>query len=126
MRVQAYGYCSTEARFRAWVRATALPYFHPCCSCRMGESRADSVVDKQLRVHGVSGLRIADASVAPRIPSAPIQVPSPLAGPPPRTTNTVPFLDVRRSFVLRAQGMVAMVGHRAAQIMIAAAERRDI
>ncbi|MGF6668895.1 GMC family oxidoreductase [Pseudomonas monsensis] len=42
--------------------------FHPVGTCRMGQD-ADSVVDAQLRVHGVPGLRVADASIMPRITS---------------------------------------------------------
>ena len=42
--------------------------FHPVGTCRMGQDK-DAVVDAQLRVHGVAGLRIADASIMPRITS---------------------------------------------------------
>lgn len=42
--------------------------FHPVGTCRMGSDK-DAVVDAQLRVHGVPGLRIADASIMPRITS---------------------------------------------------------
>ena len=42
--------------------------FHPVGTCRMGQD-SDAVVDAQLRVHGVSGLRVADASIMPRIVS---------------------------------------------------------
>ncbi|MDR9752647.1 GMC family oxidoreductase N-terminal domain-containing protein [Pseudomonas sp. SZMC_28357] len=42
--------------------------FHPVGTCRMGQD-ADAVVDAQLRVHGIPGLRIADASIMPRITS---------------------------------------------------------
>lgn len=42
--------------------------FHPVGTCRMG-SDAHAVVDSQLRVHGIPGLRIADASIMPRITS---------------------------------------------------------
>ncbi|CAM3119098.1 choline dehydrogenase [Pseudomonas gessardii] len=42
--------------------------FHPVGTCRMGHGQ-DAVVDAQLRVHGVPGLRIADASIMPRITS---------------------------------------------------------
>jgi choline dehydrogenase len=42
--------------------------FHPVGTCKMGQG-ADAVVDAQLRVHGVAGLRIADASVMPNIVS---------------------------------------------------------
>ena len=42
--------------------------FHPVGTCRMGVDK-DAVVDSQLRVHGIPGLRIADASIMPRITS---------------------------------------------------------
>ena len=40
------------------IRQRAGTVFHPCCTCRMGPDAATSVVDAQLRVHGVDGLRI--------------------------------------------------------------------
>jgi choline dehydrogenase len=43
-------------------------YCHPVGTCKMGEDEV-SVVDSELRVHGLQGLRIADASVIPSIPS---------------------------------------------------------
>jgi choline dehydrogenase len=43
-------------------------WFHPVGACRMGV-RADAVVDPRLRVHGISGLRVADASIMPDIVS---------------------------------------------------------
>jgi choline dehydrogenase len=39
--------------------------YHPSSTARMGKSKADSVVDNRLRVHGIKGLRVADASVFP-------------------------------------------------------------
>ena len=51
------------------IRATAGPYYHYVGTCKLGEDEM-SVVDRDLRVHGVEGLRIADASVIPSIPSA--------------------------------------------------------
>ena len=48
----------------AYLRSTVQPFWHPAGTCRMG-SDADAVVDPDLRVNGVSGLRIADASVMP-------------------------------------------------------------
>lgn len=51
------------------IRALAVPYNHASGTCRMGVGK-DSVVDPQLRVRGVQGLRVADASVIPRIPNA--------------------------------------------------------
>jgi choline dehydrogenase len=52
-----------------WLRATCEHEYHPSCTCRIG-SPQDGVVDAELRVHGVEGLRVADASVQPRIVSA--------------------------------------------------------
>ena len=50
-------------------RATTT--FHPGCSCRMGPAEATwATVDDQLRVHGLQGLRVADASIMPRMISA--------------------------------------------------------
>jgi choline dehydrogenase len=44
-------------------------YFHPVGTCKLG-SGSDAVVDLQLRVHGVDGLRVVDASVMPSLPAA--------------------------------------------------------
>ncbi len=51
---------------RDWIRATVGTAFHPACSCAMGGD-ADAVLDPELRVRGVDGLRVADASVMPAI-----------------------------------------------------------
>jgi choline dehydrogenase-like flavoprotein len=56
----------SEAELRATIAAHADTIYHPVSTCRMG-SDAQSVVDPQLRVRGVSGLRIADASVMPTL-----------------------------------------------------------
>ncbi len=55
-----------DAALEAYVRANAQNAFHPVGTCAMG-SGADAVVDPQLRVRGIQGLRIADASVMPVI-----------------------------------------------------------
>jgi len=60
---------STGAGLRAFIRRTVDSYHHPAGTCRMGTD-ADAVVDPQLRVRGVAGLRVADASVMPVIPNA--------------------------------------------------------
>ncbi|WP_316160297.1 GMC family oxidoreductase [Bradyrhizobium sp. SZCCHNRI20481] len=53
----------------ATQRATTT--FHPGCSCRMGPADSTwATVDDQLRVHGLQGLRVADASIMPRMISA--------------------------------------------------------
>ena len=53
----------------AYVRATLTPFFHQAGTCRIG-SDVQAVVDPMLRVHGVQGLRVADASVMPTPVSA--------------------------------------------------------
>jgi choline dehydrogenase len=58
----------TDAEIEDFVRRTADSYHHQAGSCRMG-SDDWSVVDPQLRVHGVDGLRVVDASVMPSVPS---------------------------------------------------------
>lgn len=58
----------TDEELRAFVRATADSYHHQAGSCKMGTDDL-AVVDPELRVRGVAGLRIADASVMPVVPS---------------------------------------------------------
>lgn len=55
-----------DAGLEAFVRAKAETIYHPVGTCRMG-SDAASVVDPQLRVRGVEGLRVVDASVMPTL-----------------------------------------------------------
>jgi choline dehydrogenase len=50
----------------SYIRAHAETLYHPVGTCKMGPD-ASSVVDARLRVYGVSGLRVVDASVMPRI-----------------------------------------------------------
>jgi len=58
-----------DAALLAYARETGQTAWHTVGTCRMGRE-ADSVVDARLRVHGVQGLRVADASVMPTIPSS--------------------------------------------------------
>jgi len=60
---------ATSAALRAYIRAKVGSYYHPVGTCRMG-SDATAVVDAELRVRGVAGLRVADASVLPTITNA--------------------------------------------------------
>jgi choline dehydrogenase-like flavoprotein len=59
---------STEDDLESFVRKQARTAFHPAGTCRMGGDQ-DSVVDTQLRVRGIDGLRIADNSIMPRLVS---------------------------------------------------------
>jgi len=58
----------TDEEILDFIRRTAGTVYHPCGTCRMG-SDAEAVVDPDLKVRGVKALRIADASVMPRIVS---------------------------------------------------------
>lgn len=50
-----------------YLRATGATAYHPVGTCRIGTDARQSVVDPQLRVHGIAGLRVADGSVMPTI-----------------------------------------------------------
>ena len=58
----------TDAEWEVFLRATAFRPYHPVGTCRMGSDDA-AVVDPELRVRGVEGLRVVDASVFPTITS---------------------------------------------------------
>jgi choline dehydrogenase-like flavoprotein len=61
----------------AEILAASGTMFHPSCTCAMGrEDDRMAVVDPQCRVYGVAGLRMADASVMPTIPSANTNIPT--------------------------------------------------
>jgi choline dehydrogenase len=59
----------TSAGLRKFIRCTVSSYYHPAGTCQMGTSPG-TVTDPQLRVRGVAGLRVADASVMPVLPNA--------------------------------------------------------
>jgi choline dehydrogenase len=60
---------ASDADLRAFARKAVTPFYHPVGTCRMGPEGA-GVVDNRLRVHGVEGLGVADASIMPVIPNA--------------------------------------------------------
>ncbi len=59
----------------AWVRETMESTYHPCGSCRMGEDDM-AVVDSELRLRGLEGLRVIDSSVFPSEPNANLNAPT--------------------------------------------------
>ncbi|MFF3755454.1 GMC family oxidoreductase [Streptomyces sp. NPDC002018] len=58
-----------DGDLRDYIRNSYCPYWHAVGTCRIGTD-AMAVVDPRLRVHGTTGLRVADASVMPSIPAA--------------------------------------------------------
>jgi choline dehydrogenase-like flavoprotein len=61
----------------AEILAASGTMFHPCCTCAIGrEDDPMAVVDPECRVYGVQGLRVADASVMPSVPSANTNIPT--------------------------------------------------
>ncbi|HCF5435617.1 TPA: alcohol dehydrogenase, partial [Pseudomonas aeruginosa] len=57
---------SSRGQIEAWIRANLGTVFHPVGTCKMGHDQL-AVVDDQLRVHGLQGLRVADASIMPTL-----------------------------------------------------------
>jgi choline dehydrogenase len=64
---------------RDYIRQTAVTYHHQVGTCRMGSDDM-AVVDSDLRVHGVDGLRVADASVMPEVTSGNTHAPTVMIG----------------------------------------------
>jgi len=70
----------SDEQLMSFVRKNAWTVFHQCGTCRMGDNANNSVVDARLRVHGVKGLRVADASIFPTIPTGNTNAPSIMVG----------------------------------------------
>jgi len=65
----------SDADIVAYIRRKAETVYHPVGTCRMG-SDADAVVESQLRVRGIAGLRVVDASIMPTLPSGNTNAPT--------------------------------------------------
>lgn len=60
-----------DANIEQWIRDTVLGHWHASCTCRMGAADdPEAVTDPSARVYGVTGLRVCDASIFPRVPCA--------------------------------------------------------
>ncbi len=70
---------ATDDEILAWVRSAAETTYHPVGTCKMGNDPV-AVVDAQLRVHGIEGLRVADASIMPTLTSGNTNAPSIMIG----------------------------------------------
>lgn len=62
-----------------FIRDAAVTYWHQSCTAKMGRD-AMSIVDGSLRVHGLEGLRVADASIMPRVTTGNTQAPCAVIG----------------------------------------------
>jgi choline dehydrogenase len=69
----------TDEQIIEWVKATAETTYHPVGTCKMGIDPM-AVVDPRLRVHGLQGLRVADASIMPTLTSGNTNAPSIMIG----------------------------------------------
>ena len=70
---------SSAAELEQFVRDGAVSYWHQSCTAKMGRDPL-SVVDGQLRVYGLDSLRIADASILPRITTGNTMAPCVIVG----------------------------------------------
>ncbi len=70
---------TTDDAILDWVRRAAETTYHPVGTCKMG-SDPQAVVDAQLCVHGIEGLRVADASIMPTLTSGNTNAPSIMIG----------------------------------------------
>ena len=73
------GRSMTKAELAGFARTAAISFGHPVGTCRMGVGD-DAVVDPQLRVRGIEGLRVCDSSVMPTIITGPTQAPTQMIG----------------------------------------------
>jgi choline dehydrogenase-like flavoprotein len=63
--------CSSDADLDAFVQRAVMTHHHPVGTCRMGKT-GEAVVDAELKVRGLEGLHVVDASVIPSITSGPV------------------------------------------------------
>jgi choline dehydrogenase len=59
--------CQTDEQMIQHIKDTVWTVFHPSSTCRMGPDPKSNVVDRNLKVYGIEGLRVADASIFPSL-----------------------------------------------------------
>ena len=70
---------TSDEEIRRYIQQWSKTDYHPVGSCKMGHDEL-AVVDTQLRVHGLEGLRVIDASIMPTLISGNTQAPSIMIG----------------------------------------------
>jgi choline dehydrogenase len=65
----------SDAQIDAFIRQSVDSAYHPSCTCKMGTD-ALSVVDPELRVHGLNNIRVIDSSIFPTIPNGNLNAPT--------------------------------------------------
>ncbi|MEY4513164.1 MAG: hypothetical protein RLZZ450_5286, partial [Pseudomonadota bacterium] len=91
----------SDSQIQRFIEHNAMTTFHYAGTCRMGDD-ADAVVDTELSVRGVEGLRVADASVAPFTPVSAMNAPSMMIG-----MRAATFI---RAALDKARGVASIVG----------------
>jgi choline dehydrogenase len=71
---------ASDEEILTYIRGNAHTAYHPIGTCRMGPAGPRTVVDEKLKVHGLEGLRIADASIFPTMPSGNTNAPCIMVG----------------------------------------------
>ncbi|MDT4843228.1 Oxygen-dependent choline dehydrogenase [compost metagenome] len=65
----------SDEQIEEWLRANVSTQYHPCGTCKMG-SDSMAVVDQVGRVHGLTGIRVVDASIIPSLTSGNLNAPT--------------------------------------------------
>jgi len=68
--------CQTDSQVLEWVRRDGETAYHPSCTCKMGVDEMSVVDPLTMRVHGIDGLRVVDASVMPYVTNGNIYAPT--------------------------------------------------
>ncbi|XP_065222642.1 glucose dehydrogenase [FAD, quinone]-like [Planococcus citri] len=66
----------SDKYYECLIRHFGTTKYHPAGTCKMGPSKdPDAVVSSELKVHGIQGMRVADASIMPQVPNANLNIP---------------------------------------------------